>query len=115
MEVILIVWGVCGVLAAVIASAKHRSAFGWFLIGVLFGPLGVLAALIVGDGDPIPKGMRKVVCPHCFARQAVDLSASQYECWQCKRSVATTPIGPRRPGERETWQEWLGKEPPRKN
>ena len=33
------------IFSAVIASSKKRSAFAWFIIGLLFGPFGLLVAL----------------------------------------------------------------------
>jgi hypothetical protein len=41
----LMFWLICGIGAAAIASSKGRSGCGWFVIGVLIGPL---ALLIVG-------------------------------------------------------------------
>lgn len=34
-------------LAAIVASNKNRSAWGWFALGALFGPVGFIAALVV--------------------------------------------------------------------
>lgn len=36
---------VCGIIAAIIASSKNRSAFGWFLLGCMFN---IIAILFVG-------------------------------------------------------------------
>jgi Na+/melibiose symporter-like transporter len=41
MEV-LVLWLVCAVITAVIASAKGRSGFGWFLLGAILGIFGVI-------------------------------------------------------------------------
>lgn len=40
----LLLWLGCGFLAALVASSKRRSVAGWFLLGVLFGPLGLIAS-----------------------------------------------------------------------
>lgn len=45
----LILWIICGIGAAMIASSKNRSAIGWLLGGFLLGPLGLL---IVGFMSP---------------------------------------------------------------
>jgi len=45
---LLAIWLLCGIAAAVVASSKKRSKFGWFLMGMIFGPLGILLALVVG-------------------------------------------------------------------
>jgi hypothetical protein len=46
----LILWGFFAIIAAVLASKKNRSGFGWFLLGVLFGPF----AWIVAAFPPLP-------------------------------------------------------------
>ena len=49
METIMIVaaaWLLCGVLCAVLARGKRRSAWGWFFAGALFGPLGLVVGLL---------------------------------------------------------------------
>ena len=47
MEIILILWCVCGVIAAMIASRKGRSGCGGFALGFLLGPLGIVWALVM--------------------------------------------------------------------
>lgn len=47
----LMFWLICGIGAAAIASSKGRSGCGWFVIGVLIGPL---ALLIVGFMASVP-------------------------------------------------------------
>lgn len=44
MEIVVILM-LFGIAAALIASAKGRSALGWFVLGVLFGPFGLLVAV----------------------------------------------------------------------
>jgi len=52
MEIfVLIVWFFCGLGAAMIAQSKGRSGLGWFIAGVLFGPL---ALLVIGFMAPAP-------------------------------------------------------------
>ncbi len=36
----------CGVFSAMLAGSKGRSALGWFVAGVLFGPFGLLVGLM---------------------------------------------------------------------
>ncbi len=67
---IFIVWIVCGVISAVIASNKGRSGCGWFIVGVLLGPLALILALVVGRDEPqverqvLESGSMKK-CPYC--------------------------------------------------
>jgi RNA polymerase subunit RPABC4/transcription elongation factor Spt4 len=69
MELVAI-WLLCGIISAVIASNKGRSVFGWFILGLLFGPLGFILALVVGKNEAeieksaIQSGTMKK-CPYC--------------------------------------------------
>jgi CHASE2 domain-containing sensor protein len=54
MGFLLIVWGLMGLVCALIARSKNRSAIGWFILGIFFGPIGILAAAVM---SPIPKGI----------------------------------------------------------
>ncbi|MBC7303436.1 MAG: hypothetical protein H5T78_21115 [Nocardia sp.] len=86
---------VCGLISMNIASNKDRSVGGFFAVGFLFGPLGVLATVLVGRGEPrAPQGTRAVTCPRCNARQNVAKDQADYECWQCKL-VSLTPAANR--------------------
>ena len=43
----VIVWILFGIVTAVAASNKGRSGWGWFFIGVLLGPFGLILALVI--------------------------------------------------------------------
>jgi len=43
----IIIWVIFGAISAYIASNKGRSGAAWFFLGMLFGPLAILAAVIV--------------------------------------------------------------------
>ncbi len=43
------IWLICGLLAAIVASSKGHGVGAWFLVGFLFGPLGLLAAVGMGS------------------------------------------------------------------
>lgn len=66
----IVIWIVCGAIAGVIGKNKGRSHGNWFIIGLVFGPLGVIAALIVGkneaelDKQALASGDNKK-CPFC--------------------------------------------------
>lgn len=49
MAIYLIVALICGGVAAAVASNADKSGGLWFVLGFLFGPLGVLAAFIVAS------------------------------------------------------------------
>lgn len=67
---IAVIWLVCGIIAAVIGARKGSGCFGFFL-GILLGPLGIIAALVTkGNRKPCPYCKElmhhdAVVCPHC--------------------------------------------------
>lgn len=70
MEFVLI-WILCGLGAAAIASAKEGSVLTGFLAGVLLGPIGILIVLMAsGPSGRCPHCRKKInarasVCPHC--------------------------------------------------
>lgn len=45
-------WLACAVIAALAAGSRNRSALAWFFLGFLFGPLAVIAVLVMGRADP---------------------------------------------------------------
>jgi hypothetical protein len=71
---------ICGALAAAAASPRESIGVG-FLLGALFGPLGLLAAMAI-DGrskcsqcaSRINRGAR--VCPYCKTARPLDPAAA---------------------------------------
>lgn len=63
-------WITCGIVAAVVANRKGRNVGGWFLIGLLLGPIGIVLTLVVSPNDDvveqraISSGKMKK-CPAC--------------------------------------------------
>lgn len=47
----LVLWFFCGVISSVAASNKGRSGFGWFIIGLLLGPVGIVLALVMSKNQ----------------------------------------------------------------
>ena len=67
---LLIFWIVFGVISAIVASNKGRSGCGWFIIGVLMGPLGIILILVMPKNQSAVEkkavqtgDMKK--CPYC--------------------------------------------------
>ncbi len=64
------IWIICGIISAVIASNKGRNGCGWFVLGSILGPLGLILALVVSKEEValerriIQAGKMKK-CPHC--------------------------------------------------
>jgi len=66
-------------IARSIAKSKHRSGAGWFIAGLLFGPLALLVALL-------PSAEQTQACPFCH--EPVKLQASV--CPHCRRDLPQT-------------------------
>ena len=66
----LLIWIFCAVAAAMIGANKNAGFLG-FLLGLFFGPFGILfAALMNGNRKQCPACKSKIhaeatICPHC--------------------------------------------------
>jgi RNA polymerase subunit RPABC4/transcription elongation factor Spt4 len=103
---LIAIWLICGVLAAIVSSSKGRNGCGWFVLGFLFGPLGLLAA--VGMSKPAPPATavpaQKIVttaavepewtaaCSACRSRVHPDATI----CPHCRSPLVTTSGAVRR-------------------
>ncbi len=60
----IMLWLVCGVLSGAVATSKGRSGFGWFLLGCLLGPLGLIAVGCMPKVEPFDPAAHpeKIVC-----------------------------------------------------
>lgn len=98
----LVIWTLFGIASAIVAKRKGRNGCGWFLLGVLFGPFGLILALVVSsDNEALSKAklesgqMKK--CPYCaelVQREAIKcrfcgsaLSATQHDATSNKSIV----------------------------
>ncbi len=77
MELLLLLWVVCGIGAAAIASARGANGCLWFGLGMLFGPFGIIFAFLAGDTKRCPQCASQIPgaalrCPKC----QIDLSGS---------------------------------------
>ena len=68
LELILIVWILCAIFSAVIASAKGRNAPGWFFLDLVFGPFAFIAVAAMpslkhSSGTGPARDLRR--CPSC--------------------------------------------------
>ncbi|MFL0289325.1 hypothetical protein ACJH6H_29320 [Mycobacterium sp. SMC-21] len=114
MEMLLVIWVLCGIASAVIAGSKNRSRLGWFVLGLLLGVIGLVIIAVLPRQAPLaPLGMRSVSCVRCNAVQNVPKSDAEFECWQCK---LTNEVPALRRGNRsdgpdgpEDMREWLNR------
>ncbi len=85
---IFIVWLVCGFICSVIAGSKGRSAGGFFLMGLLLGPLGVIVAAVLPrnenqiEKENLESGTMKK-CPMC----AELIKSEAIKCKHCQSDI----------------------------
>jgi len=65
---LVVLWLICGFFAGYVAYEKGRWGFWWFVMGLLFGPIALLAVVGLPDisssmFQPSPK--THVTCPDC--------------------------------------------------
>lgn len=100
---IVSVWLLCGLVAGMIGATKGVGSMA-FLVGFLFGPFGIIIALIDhGDRVECPFcreriNPRAVVCPRCQRDQPAMSNPST----EAKDSLAPTPWS------RIIWVFWIG-------
>src|SRR5829696_8748974 len=90
---------ICLLAAGIIAQRKNRSENLFALLGLILGPFGVLAAVLVSPG--VPKGMQAVACPRCNTKQIIPAGQTTFECSQCKHVVHQEGDTSRRPVHRK--------------
>ena len=83
----LALWLICGIGAALIASSRGGSG-GWFFIGLVLGPIGLLLALTEGKR-----------CPHCQSKIHVKATT----CPKCQMGL---------PVIEKSWPSARAQEPP---
>lgn len=78
----LLLWIAFAVVSAIVAGSKGRSAFGWFILGAIFGIFAMILVIVlpsqkVAPVDPnAPSPETHVKCPDC--RELVFKDAKKY-------------------------------------
>lgn len=85
---IVTIWILSGVITAFVASYKRRSGCGWFVLGALLGPFGLILSLVVPSNaarierEAILSGAYKQ-CPYC----AELIRTEAVKCPHCRSEV----------------------------
>ena len=79
-------WIVCALVGAALASEKGRGSHG-FLLGLLFGPIGIVIALLLPSRAAGRRNQGTKNCPYCGTAMAV----ADMECPNCRRSQPPRP------------------------
>lgn len=95
LETLAVGWLLSGIIAGMIASSKHRSGCGFLILGLIFGPLAILAAAVMSRDESavtraaIDRGDMDL-CPAC--RMPVHRLASK--CPSCRSELVPNPYPP---------------------
>lgn len=70
MALAILIWLACGIGAAIVARTRGASSGLWFVLGVLFGPFGLLFSFLSGPSGECAYCRKRihpeaVKCPYC--------------------------------------------------
>jgi hypothetical protein len=90
---VLFLWFGCAVLASSVADSKGRSGLMWFLAGVIFNVLALIAIAGMPSLLHVPTRHTHVRCPDC--REFIYREAKVCKCCGCKiiQTVEDEPKG----------------------
>jgi DNA-directed RNA polymerase subunit RPC12/RpoP len=95
MEYVFVFWIAMAILTAIAANSRNRHAFGWLILGLLFG-IFALAALLIMKPEPegvssgnfgLPTPETHFLCPDC--NKLIPKNVSQ--CPKCGCKIIPEP------------------------
>jgi ribosomal protein S27E len=84
-----------GTITAAIAQTKNLRVGEWFVLGMLWGIIGVIIVIWKRPALPkAPPGWRAVKCPTCNAVQNIPGTQPRFVCWQCNGAFRLPGMAP---------------------
>lgn len=80
---LILIWLVCAIGSAAIASNKGRSGLGWFFVSSILGVFGLLLVAILPKLEDKSEAALQTKCPSCFG--PIDRRATT--CRHCQNPV----------------------------
>jgi hypothetical protein len=98
---IVLVWILFGIGAAIVASQKGRNGVGWFFLGILLGPFGLIFALllksvVLGRIITYPPGYSR---PSMSSNKRSVIDEKTKQCPQCAEIIKLAALKCRYCGE----------------
>ena len=90
MEFLIVFWLLCGIVAGMIGSQKGEG-FGGFMLGVLFGPFGILFALFMRGQQRICPYCAELVKPNARICKHCGHCVLEISCPHCKKRLLHVP------------------------
>lgn len=95
MELLLLVWFLCGIVTAMIMNSKtdsHAKIAFYFVLGLLLGFLGILLALVAPNEKSVQAvatvSVSQEACPYC--RETI--MAGAIKCKHCGERLDRTAV-----------------------
>lgn len=83
LAVLIVLWAICGFATSLVAARKGYNAMGWFFMGFLFGPLGLLIAALL----PTSTAFHPQLTPMSDAELESEQSPARINCPYCAELI----------------------------